>query len=268
MPNNSCTVVLNGHGCYSKDYIVDVSSINYNIVFPCGMNEKISNGHHNLLLGTLITNVPNSLGLLELLPTSYISNNTVQQNGLVKNMFEKRTECIYDHGLSNASDVRDVQSLISIDNQRFTGYDVIFDGVIRQWNGGLNIEFDQIQVKNDVIQKHQELNYQYNTTINLSQNNIVYVKPIAPQNVRMDFKLSDLLSDILPKIKVPVSYHTNNTVDILPLVLLDDNTIQNKEQTFAQHYPNLFDNNAGDVYHELVITGDANIIWDACRDFV
>jgi len=79
MPNNSCTIVLNGHGCYSKDYVVDVSSINYNIVFPCGMNEKISNGHHNLLLGTLASNVPNGLGLLELLPTSYISNNTVQQ---------------------------------------------------------------------------------------------------------------------------------------------------------------------------------------------
>ena len=83
----------------------------------------------------------------------------------------------------------------------------------------------------------------------------------------MDFKFSDLLSDIFPKIKIPVSYHTNNTADILPTIFLDDN-MQNKEQIFAQQYPNLFDNNAGDAYHEVVITGNTNIIWDACRDAI
>ena len=264
MPNNSCTVVLNGHGCYSKDYIVDVSSINYNIVFPCGMNEKISNGHHNLLLNTLTNDLPNGLGLIEALPTSYISNNAVQQNGLIKDMFEKRTEYIYDHLLSNAPDVRDVQSLVNINNQRFVAYDVTIINNSRQWNGGINIEFDHTQVKNDITQKHQALNYQYTTTINLSQNNILYVKPIAPQNVRMDFKLSDLLSDILPKIKIPVSYHQNDTVDIIPCVFIDDN-IQNKEQTFDQYFHNVFDITT-DIYHELSISGDANIIWDACRD--
>lgn len=207
MPNNSCTVVLNGHGGYSKDYIIDVSSINYNIVFPCGMNEKISNGHHNLLLNSFVGSIPNSWVLLESLPTTYISNNTIQQNNLSKNMFEKRTECIYDHALSNAPDVRDVQSLVNIDQNRFIEYDLVSS---RQWGAGtLHIEFDQNQVKNDIIQSHNVMNYQYNTVFNLSQNNILYIKPIAPLNARMDFKLSDLLSDILPKVKIPVSYHQN-----------------------------------------------------------
>ena len=102
--------------------------------------------------------------------------------------------------------------------------------------------------------------------INLSQNNLLYVKPVAPQNTRMDFKLSDLLNDIFPKIKIPVSYHQNNTADIIPYVFLDDN-LQNKQQTFAQHFPNIFDN-VNDTYHELAITGDANIVWDACRDLI
>jgi hypothetical protein len=264
MPNNSCTVVLNGHGCHSKNYIIDTSNINYNIIFPCGMGmgNSISNGHHNFLLNSFVNNIQNSLNILESLPTTYLSNRNILQQGMTIDMSEKHTRYIYDHGLSNAQDVRDVQSLVNIDAQKFVGYDVVFDNNIRKWNGTLNIEFDQSQVKRDVIQTHQNPSYQYNAIINLSQNNLLYIKPVASQNTKINFKFSDLLNDIFPKIKIPASYHTDGTVDILPFILLDDNTIQNKEQTFNQSCLN---SNTGDVYHELVITGDANIIWDACR---
>ena len=264
MPNNSCTLVLNGHGCYSTNYLINFSNINYNIDFLCGFKETISNSHHNLLVNTLYTfgNIP-TLTLLESMSTTYLSNRNAPQNLVVQDMTVKHNILSYDHVLSNASDVRNVQSFNSIDNQRFASYDL---SNTRNWQGTLNIEFDQILVKSDVIQVHQNQGYVYNPIINLSQNNLLYVKPVAPQNTRMDFKLSDLLNDIFPKIKIPVSYHQNNTADIIPYVFLDDN-LQNKQQTFAQHFPNIFDN-VNDTYHELAITGDANIVWDACRDLI
>jgi hypothetical protein len=54
MKNNSCTVILNGHGCYSKnENIIDISQSNYSVVFTCPMKNSASNVSHNYLLYSL-----------------------------------------------------------------------------------------------------------------------------------------------------------------------------------------------------------------------
>lgn len=119
--------------------------------------------------------------------------------------------------------------------------------------------------------------------ITLSANNLLYIKPVS-LNIKVKFLLSDLIGDILPKLKIVAIYHSaNNSVDILPTVFLDDNSDNTLQQqimsTFTASTPSgssvsrVFGSNvtfdpAGDVYHELTIAGDANIVWDACRDLI
>ena len=79
---------------------------------------------------------------------------------------------------------------------------------------------------------------------------------------------SELLTDIIPKIKIPISYHKTGNIDLIPAVFLDDNLQdQEKQQIFSREYSDIF-NSQDDLYHEVVIAGDANIVWDACRDAV
>jgi hypothetical protein len=230
------------------------------------MNTTITNAHHNLLVNNLCAsgNIP-ALTLLENIPTTYLSNRAAPQNLIVQDMSAKHNILSYDHSLSNAPNVVDAQSFVNIDNQRFVSYDVTYDNAVRNWNGSLQVQCDKTQIINDVVQSHQAQNYQYNIELTLSLNNLIYITPTAQPNNEIHFKLSDLISDILPKIKIPVSYHQNGTADII-CVLLDDN-IQNKQQLLAQSFPMIFDN-INDTYHEMVIAGDANIVWDACRDAV
>ena len=48
---NSCTVILNGHGCYSKNEpFLNLSNITYKLTFTCPMNQFISNVAHNYLI--------------------------------------------------------------------------------------------------------------------------------------------------------------------------------------------------------------------------
>lgn len=63
-----------------------------------------------------------------------------------------------------------------------------------------------------------------------------------------------------------MSYHKNGKLDIIPCIYIDDKTVDIKK--FAeQNYPKIF-NTEDDIYHELTIAGDANIIFDMCRDEV
>lgn len=295
----SCTVILNGHGRYSTGSVINLTNINYDITFPCSMKKTISNAHHNLLLKSFTSDINNSWNILEGIKTTYKANHVYLQNHTV-DMFSKQTSLIFDHGLSNADNVLDVQSLIDIDNQRFISHTISNN---RQWNNNtLEIQFDQTQVVNDVIASHQVQLYQYNTNINLSSNNLIYIKPVAQQGSTIEFKLSDLLTDIIPKIKIPFVYHQNQSANILNYVFIDDNQClntnisihdkwftqnnlhnqncqisqqcndithsiicNNNEEVMRILFATSFTNNT-DQYHELTIAGDANIIWDACRD--
>jgi len=263
MKNNACTVILNGHGCYSKnEKMLDISQSNYNIVFTCPMKNSASNVDHNYLLYSLAQDIQFSWKMLESAKTTRVANKNIPKSFIV-DTYAKDTSFIYEHGLSNSEDVNDVNTFVDIDPNRFSSYILEIDPNVRKWNGQLSVELDHTQIKTDVIQAHQVFGYQYNIAINMSANNLLFLKPIAPQNVKITLKLSDLLYDIFPKIKIPVSYHQNGTVDIIPSIFLDDN-IQNKQQIFSQNYSNIFDIQ-NDIYHEVVIAGDANIIWDSCR---
>lgn len=275
MPRNSCTIILNGHGCYTPLSIVNINQINFNLIFLCGLNQTVSNSHHNLLLNSLVIDHKQTLDLLEKSPTTYISNNTFSINNYIINMNGNQTPFIYEHGLSSALNVTNVQSFTAINNQRFVFKDILCNQLIRTWQGVLRLEFDKVAVENDVINSYQNPNYIYNKVINLSSENLLYFQPRAIPNQILELKLSDLLIDILPKIKIPIVYHgLNKTAEVLPIIFLDDNNgsnivingvITDDETGFRQYYPNLF-NHQQDVYHEMTISGDSNIVWDACRE--
>ena len=293
MPRNntatSCTVVLNGHGRYSKESVVDLTNINYDITFPCAMKQTISNAHHNLLLNSFSSNINSSWDILESIPTTYKANRAYPHNHTV-DMLSNQTRLIFDHGLSNADNVLNMQSLVNIDNQRFVSH-IISNN--RAWgNNSVEIQFDQTQAINDTIVTNQALGYQYNVNLNLSSNHLIYIKPFAQQGSTIEFKLSDLLTDIIQKIKIPIVYHQNQSANILNYVFIDDNQYLNQnisihdqncqigqqcnniahnivcnsnEEVMRTLFPQSFTNQS-DQYHELTIAGDANIIWDACRD--
>lgn len=140
-------------------------------------------------------------------------------------------------------------------------------------NGGsLHVEFDSIQTCQDVINAHSSL-YSTGVGIALSSNNLLYIKPTAPPNGKMNFLLSDLISGVLPKLKIVAIYHpTNNTADVVSSVFLDDNSDNTLQQWFISTFSASASSNVtfgpGDVYHELTIADDANIVWDACRDLI
>ena len=276
MPHNSCTVILNGHGSYNKSYIYDLSltNINYNVIFLDEINKPVSNAQHNLLLKALSKNV--TLTDLELLPTTYVSEKSKpkEQNSAIINMNKKAIPYIYEHCLSNAPDVKDVNSLVDIDNQRFLSQNkILIDyGVRTSWRnntnnaeGSFTIQYDVEQIKRDVLQAYQG---NVGTTIDLSSDNLLYITPVATQGSTMKVELYSLLTDILHKIKIPILYHPVQypqgqvipaSVDVGTTIFLDDDTLLNRAQVL---FPNMV---LGDVYHEVVIAGDANIIWDACR---
>ena len=294
MNNNptSCTVILNGHGRYSKDYIINLTNCTYDITFLCAMKQLVSNAHHNLFLKSFTADINNAWGVLEAIPTTYKANNAIPLNDITP-MLDKKTCLIYDHGLSNADEVIDIQTPIDIDNNRFGS--AIMINTRQSWNNNtVEIQFDKIQCVNDIISAHQVNGYQYDINLHFSSANLVYIRPISHQGTKLELKFSDLLTDIIPKIKVPAVYHNQNqTVDILNHIFLDDNQYINNNinihnvnipcQALLCNVPNhsilcntneeviraLFPQNflaQDDEYHEVTISGDANIIWDSCRE--
>lgn len=265
MKNNSCIVVLNGHGCYSKnETIIDTTQTDYNIVFTCPMKASVSNASHNYLIYSLASNIQNGWQMLEFAKTTRFANKNAPQK-LIVDMNAKHTSLIYNHGMENAENVTDVNSLIDIDPERFSEYEVNVNSTVRQWNGKLLIEVDKKQIALDVAAAHQAQEPN-NPIINLSANNLLHLRTSAACGEKFGIKLSEILDNILPNIKIPVSYHQNGELDIIPCIYIDDKTINAKE--FAeQNYPKIF-NTEEDIYHELTIAGDANIIFDMCRDEV
>jgi len=286
--NTSCTVILNGHGRFLKQYVVDFTTVDYNITFPVGMKQTISNAHHNLILGVLTggLNPVDTVKALESLPSTYKANKTFQQGVLVQDMFEKETKLVYQHGLSNADDVIDMQNLVDVDNTKYCSHTVAHN---RQWNNAtIELQFNFQQAKQDVINVYQQQLYQYNIDIKLSKNNLLYIAPKAPQGIAVEYTLSDLLTDIIPKIKIPVIYHhQDQTVDILNYIFIDDNQYvghnahdPNCQIQACQDLSHVYNTNEelmklvfpqhfqyqNDAYHELTVAGDANIIWDSCRE--
>ena len=130
----------------------------------------------------------------------------------------------------------------------------------RNWGAGnLYFEFDIIQSEVDII-----ANMQLNSST-LSANNLLCVRPVAPDGQDATFLLSDLISNILPRIKIFASKHQDGSVNVLPNVFLDDrNDPMQNLIDLIQDFP-VFQN-VGDRLHELTIAGDANIIWDSCRE--
>lgn len=266
MKNNSCTVILNGHGCYSKgENIIDVSKTDYNIVFTCSMKNSVSNASHNYLLYALVNNNQSAWQMLEFVKTTRFANKNAPKELLV-DMNAKHTYLIYDHGMLNADNVIDVNKLVDINPERFAEYEVKFDNTVRQWNGKLLIEVDKKQIIADVLAIHQAADSNYNTVISLSADNILHLKTSAAFGEKFGIKLSEMLISILPNIKIPVAYHKNGGVDIIPCVYIDDRKVDIK-QFLSQNFSDVFNINE-DVYHELSIAGDANIIFDMCRDEV
>src|SRR6476659_5249664 len=113
MPNNSCTVILNGHGFYTSTKIINLggSNINYNIIFPCGLKESISSAHHNLIIGTLALANPiaQRLSLIEWF-MSTTSVNRAASALLINDMHHfdrhsKTSTLVNEHLLTNAPDV-------------------------------------------------------------------------------------------------------------------------------------------------------------------
>ena len=294
MPNQSCTIILNGHGYYKSTHIMNLSqlNINYNIIFIDKINKPISNALHNFLLNSLVDNI-GFLNTLESIPTTYVCNQNIQQQhqGVI-DMSQKRSNYVFDHNLKNAPDVVDVQTLKDINPSRFCEQNHInVDYNIRHGWQQLNqqhapilqasfkINYDINQIKQDVLNAYQQQGLpQPNSAINLSQDNIVFITPTATNGESFAQNLSDFMTDILPKIKIPVLYSPpspqhgpiqpgDNPLPNIPHVqvsnvaFLDDGTLQNRLQTL---FPNAVQ---GDIYHEMTIAGDANIIWDACRDF-
>lgn len=277
MPNQSCTVIFNGHGFYSTNTIIDPN--NYNIIFPCKIKIPISNSHHNLILSSLSSNINNLTSLETLISTQKVNNNA--QIGIKMNMTDGHTRYTYEHALKNSPDVHDVLSLYDIDQNRFAEQNhVVVDYTApnrASWNqnnanGSFKINYDINQIKQDVLNAYQQnVIPQANSTIELSQNNIIFLSPVAAQGESFSQTLSNLMEDVLPKIKIPIKYTPAQqligqqavpaSVEVSNTVFIDDGTVQNP---FQNLFPNALQ---GDVYHEMIIAGDANIIWDACRDF-
>lgn len=296
MPNNSCTVILNGHGFYTSTKVINLnaSTIKYNIIFPCGLKESISAAHHNLIIGMLAFANPTIQGisLIENLTSSNIIKRS-DSPSFVTDMdstgrASRISSLVNEHILVDAPDVIKAHSFLDFNqqptasfqhlSQKFLGCYVThvtnsanFRALLN--NDGLYVEFNSMQIHQDVLNAHSS-GYSEKSII-LSPNNLFYIKP------RINFLLSDLISDILPKLKIVAMYHSaNDSVDIISTVFLDDNsdnTLQQKIMATFTLAPNgtsassafgssiTFDPK-GDVYHELTIAGDANILWDACRD--
>lgn len=122
MKNNSCTVVLNGHGCYSSNANpIDISQSDYNIVFTCAMKSAASNTSHNYLLYLLSEDVNLSWQMLEFSKSTRVANKYAKRSFIV-DMDAKHTSIIYDHGLCNAENVVDVNTLVDVDHTRFVSY--------------------------------------------------------------------------------------------------------------------------------------------------
>lgn len=268
MPNNSCTVILNGHGFYSSLNTID--SHNYNIIFPCKAKSSISNAHHNLMLKSLYRNVNNGLLDIEDLDSTQKVNNTGQPFGNINACHIRYT---YEHALKNAPNMTDVMSLYDIDQNRFGEHNrILVDYTVPNrvgWDingasGSFKINYDINQIQQDVLNAYQGMAPQPNTTIKLSQDNLIYLTPVAAVGHEFTVKLSNLMTDIIPKIRIPIKYTPAQnpfpaSVEVSSSVYINDGKMPpvNFITPIGTH----------DVGHEMTITGDANIIWDACRDF-
>ena len=188
MPNQSCTVILNGHGFYNTNTIIDPN--NYNIIFPCEPKMPVSNSHHNLLLLHLYKDI-NNIADLEILPSTQKVNNSSVPIGAKMVMIGSHTRYVYEHALKNSPNVHNVLSLYDIDQNRFAEQNyVIVDysvGNRSGWNlnnanGSFKINYDINQIKQDVLNAYQQqLAPQANSSIDLSQNNVVFITPVAAQ---------------------------------------------------------------------------------------
>lgn len=275
MPNNSCTVILNGHGRFDHSKIVYMmtSPVDYSIVFLCKHGETITASHHNLILASLsccpVDQIIPRLQIIEAPGTTSIINKQAPALAFITDMKSSRLNIFYEHVISNAPEMVDAHTLEHINGQlgnpigRFQGaaLTIIKDPINpRNWgDGNLYFEFDIIQSEVDI-----RANMQYDSSA-LSANNLLCIRPIAPDGQNVTFLLSDLISNILPRIKIFASKHQDGSVNVLPNVFLDDRNdpIQNLID-LAQDFP-VFQN-VGDRLHELTIAGDANIIWDSCRE--
>lgn len=258
-----------GHGFYDKGRIYDLSltNINYKITFLNEVSESHLNAHHNLLLKSLSHGL--TANELSSLSTTYISHKDFSKSGTALiDMTQKLTPYIYEHQLKNVSNVRNFDTLVDIGTQRFKSQNkIIIDYDSRgSWKdnkgaeGSFMIQYDQTQIEQDVKKIYENIET-INRIIELSKNNILYITPVATPGDEITVSLSDLLIDILPKIKIPVLFNKNsNKVTVSPKIFLDDNLSKKIESII---FPNRIED---DIYHEMVIAGDADIIWDACRD--
>jgi hypothetical protein len=278
MPHNACTIILNGHGCYSPDKIVNILSYHhdYNLFFPCNYRESITVSHHNLILADLTTcskdQIITRLQVMELSQTTSIINKQAPAFSFMTDMTSiNYSSLFFEHSLSNAPEMIKAHTLEHINGvfghsaNRFHSVELLIiddPATHRNWgNGKLQVDFDIEEAHANVLENFAQ------ASSTLSASNILSIRPTAPEDQKATFMLSDLISTIIPKIKIFASKHADGSAEVLPYVFLDDrqNTAQNfidmmGESQIFQNY--------GDQLHELTIAGDANIIWDACREIV
>jgi hypothetical protein len=142
------------------------------------------------------------------------------------------------------------------------------------WNdhgkqGSFKINYNSAQICADVVAA--ETGAGAAIDIIMSDQNLLYMTPIAAHGSSMSIKFSDVLSDILPKVKIPVLYHPPaqlgqlGTAETNANVFIDDGGAQTLDSVGRLHnlFPHAVQN---DIYHDVLIGDNANIIWDACRD--
>lgn len=260
MPNNSGTVIIGGHGSYNKNYIFDVRGYNYNIVFPCSMNMQISNTAHNQLIAGFY-NMGNQpyLNILETLPSTYIANRNGPPFAGGYDMSLKHTSLLFQHNISSADNVVNAISLWQIQN---SGYIVANCINTQNWGGTtIKVQYNQAKIAQEILnnppQNQGDVSF-------LENDDYIFITPAPPQGVVIDpMTMGFLFEEVLPNIKFPVAYNPMNNTALSLNPFIDNNIpLQDKINAYAANFQH------GEIYNEVCIAGDSNIVWDACRDEV
>jgi len=264
MPNNSGTVIVGGHGSYNKNVIFDASAYNYNIVFPCAMKMSITNTTHNhLMYGIYSLGNQPYLNVLEGFPSTYKANNTAPIVAEY-DMSLKHSRLLFQHNISSADNVVDFLNLSQMPGSNYTG---ITCANARAWgvnnnNATIGIYYNPTKLAQQILNNHP----QNPTNYTLLADDYIFITPVSPQNVVFSMSMNFLFTEVLPHIKFPIKYTPGNQLNnINPTAIaldpfIDDNlSLQNKTNAYQGHFLQ------NEIYNEVSIAGDSNIIWDACR---
>jgi hypothetical protein len=265
MPNNSGTVIIGGHGSYNSNYVFDIGAYNYNIVFPCSMKQQMSNIAHNQLICGFYNmgNLP-YLNMLEAFPTTYIANRNGPHFAGEYDMSLRYTSLLFQHNISPADNVVNVIDFGQMPGSNYIGALCINN---RAWpnNTSISINYDPIKLGQQILANPPQFHNQHR--YELLVDDYIFITPSAPQGINFSIPMTSLLNEVLPNIKFPIQYNPANPANNnFPTAtsfepFIDNNLLlQQKIHNYQAYFQN------GEIYNEVCIAGDSNIVWDACRD--